>query len=181
MVDYAGEIILSQAAGVMAVPRCRRDGCENEATRAGFCSSDYNRDYRRRRKAGEINPRKIATRGMTRRERFEHIGYDVMPDGCWRWRGSIVNGYARIVRGNGDSATVASRVAWMIYRGPIASGLFVHHKCANRACVNPDHLELTSTRENQAEMMQRRYYLSRIAELEAEVAELKERLLAYER
>jgi hypothetical protein len=158
------------------VAKCKRDGCAEEATRAGFCVADYHRDYRSRRRAGVIKPRKIAAKGMTRRERFEHIGYDVMPDGCWRWRGSIVNGYARIGRGNGDNATVASRVAWQIHRGPIASGLFVHHICANRSCVNPDHLQLTSTRENQAEMMQRHYYLNRIAELEAEVATLKAQL-----
>ena len=47
-----------------------------------------------------------------------------------------------------------------------------HHICANQRCVNPDHLQPISNRENVAEMMQRRYYIARIEELEAEVRRL---------
>jgi len=161
-----------------AVANCQRDGCTAMATRAGLCQTDYNREYRRRLRSGEVIPRKIARRGMTRRERFEHIGYDVMPDGCWRWRGCILNGVGRIGRGNGDRNTIAARVSWIVYRGPLAADEVIHHKCANTVCVNPDHLQPTSSRENVAEMMQRHYYLSRIAELEAEVSELRQRLEA---
>lgn len=50
----------------------------------------------------------------------------------------------------------------------------VHHICANRACVNPEHLQLTSQRENMAEMMQRQYYLARITQLEAQIAEMRD-------
>ena len=49
----------------------------------------------------------------------------------------------------------------------------VHHKCANRACCNPEHLELATNRENVAEMFARKAYEARIAELEEEVAALK--------
>jgi hypothetical protein len=154
------------------VAKCKQPDCASEADTAGFCRRDYDRDYERRRLAGEVG--RLAKRGITRRERFEHIGYDVMPDGCWRWRGCILNGVGRIGKGNGDRNTVAARVSWIVYRGPLATGEVIHHKCANTTCVNPDHLQPTSNRENMAEMMQRHHYLARIAELEAELASLKE-------
>ena len=47
-----------------------------------------------------------------------------------------------------------------------------HHMCANSMCVNPEHLQPISARENTAEMIQRNYFLARIAEMEAEVARL---------
>ena len=47
-----------------------------------------------------------------------------------------------------------------------------HHTCANRACVNPDHVQAVSQRENVAEMKQRNVYLARIAELESELRRL---------
>ena len=41
-----------------------------------------------------------------------------------------------------------------------------HHKCANNRCVNPDHLQPVTERENTAEMFARKSYIDRIAELE---------------
>lgn len=43
----------------------------------------------------------------------------------------------------------------------------VHHVCARTSCVNPDHLQRVTQRENAAEMLERNYYLGRIAALEA--------------
>lgn len=47
-----------------------------------------------------------------------------------------------------------------------------HHMCARRACVNPDHLQPVTHRENVAEMLTRKSYLNRIEELEARLREL---------
>jgi hypothetical protein len=44
--------------------------------------------------------------------------------------------------------------------------------CANSACVNPDHLQPVTHRENVAEMMARQSLLARIRELEARLAEV---------
>lgn len=42
----------------------------------------------------------------------------------------------------------------------------VHHKCAEPLCFNPIHLQVVQPHENTAEMLERRYYLQRIADLE---------------
>lgn len=73
--------------------------------------------------------------------------------GCWRWMGSFMHdsGYAQLhvkLRDGRWSVTVAHRVAYEIYRGPIPDGLVLDHLCRNRWCVNPQHLEAVSDRTN---------------------------------
>lgn len=43
---------------------------------------------------------------------------------------------------------VAHRVSWKLLVGPIATGIQLDHLCRNRKCVNPDHLEPVTQREN---------------------------------
>ncbi|MDN5919384.1 MAG: HNH endonuclease [Pseudonocardia sp.] len=69
-------------------------------------------------------------------------------------------------------------MSYIVSVGAIPDGQYVHHRCANRMCVNPDHLQLTTARENTAEMLRRRYYEARIAALEAEVLDLRSQLTA---
>ena len=48
-----------------------------------------------------------------------------------------------------DGATVAAhRAAWINENGMIPPRKQIDHKCRNRLCVNPDHLELVTHREN---------------------------------
>jgi len=42
----------------------------------------------------------------------------------------------------------AHRVGWYLTHGEIPKGMFVNHKCGNRHCVNAQHLELLTPREN---------------------------------
>lgn len=66
---------------------------------------------------------------------------------CWEWQASKYwNGYGQAkLNGRGMNA---HRVAWLILRGEIANGLQLDHLCRNRSCVNPDHMEPVSRREN---------------------------------
>jgi hypothetical protein len=62
------------------------------------------------------------------------------------------NGYGRMHVGSryegNDRNVLAHRVAYELARGPIPDGLQVDHICRTRSCINPDHLELVTQREN---------------------------------
>lgn len=67
-------------------------------------------------------------------------------EGCWLWTASQDNGY-----GNFWSGTRQMRAhRWSYERliGPVPDGLELDHLCRVRHCVNPDHLEPVTHREN---------------------------------
>ena len=66
--------------------------------------------------------------------------------GCWLWKGAINNGYGRVYSSSG--LLYAHRVVFEKIRGPIPKDLVLDHLCRERRCVNPEHLEIVTTREN---------------------------------
>lgn len=73
---------------------------------------------------------------------------EVSDGGCWvkpRRR----SGYAWFrLRG---VAVRAHRLAWMAFHGEIPVGMYVCHRCNNKACLNPSHLYLGTHRQNIAD------------------------------
>jgi hypothetical protein len=81
------------------------------------------------------------------------------------------DGYRRLsVQGTGVRA---HRYVWIMMRGPIPPGLVVRHKCDNPPCINIDHLELGTVKQNAQDMMERGRFvpkpinLTKLSELQA--------------
>lgn len=72
--------------------------------------------------------------------------------GCWVWTASLTaNGYGYFAPDHGPAykgTRIAHRFAFEHFIGPVRDGLVLDHLCRNRACVNPDHLDPVSQREN---------------------------------
>src|SRR5262249_23615223 len=71
---------------------------------------------------------------------------------CWLWTDAIDSlGYARFPHTSAEGKPVvhlAHRLAWELVRGPIPDGANLIHLCGVRHCVNPDHLEVVTVKQN---------------------------------
>lgn len=74
---------------------------------------------------------------------FEANIYREPNSGCWLWAGADNGvGYGKF-RGK-----YAHRVSYEMRHGSIPTGLHIDHLCRVRCCVNPDHLEPVTNKEN---------------------------------
>jgi hypothetical protein len=67
--------------------------------------------------------------------------------GCWLWTAGL-NGEGYGAINVAGQIRPAHRVAYELFRGPIPEGLTLDHLCRVRCCVNPDHLEPVTRKEN---------------------------------
>lgn len=66
---------------------------------------------------------------------------------CWQWTAATDRkGYARYLHGGRNS--VAHRVSYEHLVGPIPTGMVLDHRCRNRSCVRPDHLQAVTHQLN---------------------------------
>lgn len=95
------------------------------------------------------------------------------PEGCLEFTGCRnSNGYGYLrVRGK---MTGAHRFIYAALVGPLPARAPVHHRCANRPCINPQHLQRATHATNVLESMARNTLLRRIAELEELYATARE-------
>jgi hypothetical protein len=66
---------------------------------------------------------------------------------CWLWSGpKNAKGYGTIYFNGTTQAT--HRLAYAAIVGPLPPNKVLDHLCRNRACFNPEHLEVVTSREN---------------------------------
>ena len=92
-------------------------------------------------------------------------------NGCWNWNGATASGYGVIVLNRKVAAEhevgrnyQTHRASYEIHHGPIAAGQVIRHKCDNKLCLNPDHLEVGTQRENIQDAIDRGRMVSKLTE-----------------
>lgn len=69
---------------------------------------------------------------------------------CWIWTACKREGYGAFsVGGKNDNRLVGAHIiSYRLANGEIPAGLWILHRCDNRPCVRPDHLEAGTQRKN---------------------------------
>lgn len=136
------------------------------SARAKWCSSTCGRGFARLRVGIETSNFALITTEII--DLFSEDEEQL----CWHYTNVGSRGYG---------AMLVSGRHWLMHRVSKSAEMgrwllpheVVHHKCATRSCINPGHLQVVEQAHNAAEMMNRRYYEQRIAELESELEAMR--------
>ena len=120
------------------IPQCTVSKCKDLAKSRGFC----NKHYKRFMRTGSPHRAVVSPEARFRES------YEVAQSGCWLWTGGRdPRGYGRITVNK--KSQLAHRFSWELAYGPIPGDDVVDHfMCYTPSCVNPDHLRLATSREN---------------------------------
>ena len=88
---------------------------------------------------------------IVRNSKTEATGYETP---CWLRQGWCDGKGYRKIRVNGRTEYV-HRWVWEFFNGFLRGDQEIHHRCTNRACFRPDHLEATTRLKNMREMNKR--------------------------
>lgn len=93
-------------------------------------------------------PRPLEDRLWSRVELGPIVRADLGP--CWLWTGAVnAQGYGELGRGRHDEGNVLAHcAAYELLVGLVPEGLELDHLCRVRRCVNTNHLEPVTHREN---------------------------------
>lgn len=156
------------------LPSCSFNPCHKVSRTKGLCEAHY----QQKRKTGILKPLWEGRRNIHTLD--DLLRYTTANGDCLIWdRSTTSSGYG--FQTYCDKSWPAHRLAFWLANGKLdITGLTVHHKCAVKLCINPMHLELATQAENVLEMHARKgmeaeikMLRARVAELEAEVTELR--------
>lgn len=134
--------------GVQPMPRapsCAVEDCQEPVKYRDWCAGHYSRWY----KHGDVRAHiPLGTRRyISLEEAFKAHPIVVTVDGCHAWAGNLTpEGYGTLVYEG--RPWFAHRVAYELLVGSIPEGMTLDHLCRNRACVNVEHLEPVTMKEN---------------------------------
>lgn len=83
--------------------------------------------------------------------RIERLSIPEPNSGCWIWLGKVhIRGYGDMcmTTPEGKKNIRAHTVSYTHFKGQVPFGLVLDHLCNNPSCVNPDHLEAVTQKEN---------------------------------
>lgn len=122
-------------------PDCSVEGCDRPHSAKGYCALHYQRI----RHNGTVDRATPEYPGV--QEAFRARVGEPTETGCTEWIGGRSDrGYGMLAKGRKN--VLAHRYAYEEAFGPIPDAMLVRHKCDNPPCVNPDHLELGTVKDN---------------------------------
>ena len=122
----------------------------------------------------ETEEERLAQQDKLRAYVMERVIVDPL-SGCWEWQKAKSPGGYGVMRW-GPKVWRAHRCTFHYLCRYLHKAEPVHHKCANRCCVNPNHLQAVSHHDNVAEMLGRSYLEDEIEGLRIELDETTGRL-----
>jgi predicted DNA-binding protein YlxM (UPF0122 family) len=76
---------------------------------------------------------------------------DIQTIGCWEWQEHTTEDDYGVLYTNGEYVQ-AHRLSYRAFNGAIPDGHVVRHRCDNRLCVRPDHLETGTHGQNMSDI-----------------------------
>ena len=119
---------------------CSFHGCQGRHKALGFCRSHYSQLKRK----GEVGSLQVRP---SREDAFWASVKRGALDECWPWEGITAGKYGRF--NDGGRRVGAHQFSFKLKTGAyLPRGLEVDHRCRNKLCVNPDHLQSETSSGN---------------------------------